>query len=62
MRDKMKVGDLVENRFTGLKGLVVNIKKSSFGHRKLDLVRYFSLEGRHFETSSKYLEVISESR
>ena len=57
----MKVGDLVENRFTGLKGLVVNIKKSGFRHRKLDLVRCFGLKGYHFETRSKYLEVISES-
>ena len=58
----MKVGDLVGNTVTLQTGIIVNIKKSNFGHRKLDLIRYFSLEGRHFETRSKNLVVISESR
>jgi len=58
----MKVGDMVAHKSTGQTGVIVNIKKSSFGHRKLDLVRCFALKGYHFETRPKYLEVISESR
>ena len=60
----MKVGDLVGNTVTLETGIIVNIKKSDFGHRKLDLVRvwYFSLGGRHLETRSKNLVVINESR
>ena len=60
----MKVGDLVGNTVTLETGIIVNIKKSDFGHRKLDLVRvwYFSLEGRRFETRSKNLVVISERK
>jgi ribosomal protein S4E len=58
----VKVGDLVEKKSTGQAGVIVNIKKAGFRHRKLDLVRCFSLEGRHFEARSNNLEVISESR
>ena len=60
----MKVVDLVGNTVTLETGIVVNIKKSDFGHRKLDLVRvwYFSSEGRRFETRSKNLVVISKKR
>ena len=58
----MKVGDLVGNRVTAQTGVIVNIKKSGFGHDKLDLVRCFSLEGRYFETRSKHLVIINESR
>ena len=58
----MKVGDLVGNTVTLETGIIVNIKKSNFEHRKLDLVRvwYFSSEGRRFETRSKNLVVISK--
>lgn len=58
----MKVGDLVKHRSTGQTGVIVNIKKAGLGHLKLDLIRCFSLKGRHFNTHGKNLEIINESR